>query len=271
MPVITITRGSLSASYKLTERLSKELNCRAVSREEIIEHGKKYGIDEFLFAARRIMETRPPHSWDPHAVQIHYYLTMFKASLLDFVVQGDMIYHGLQTHFLLTDVPRVFKIKVVAPMEYRIKTFMEESGTDDHIAREHIAFVDEMRISWAKFCFGENYDDPTFYDMILNMSNLNLDAMVQVVVQVVRRPEFQLNAQTKRAIRDAHLKAVVRAYLVRSPSTRELELIVDADSKTGSVSIKRAAPAPGADWRDEIEKTLANLDLVKHLEIFPPK
>lgn len=267
MPIITITRGSLSASDKLTDRLSKELNCRTISREQIIEHGKKYGIDEFMLAARKIMEAKPPHSWDPQAVQIHYYLSIFKASLLDYVVQGDMIYHGLQTHYLLTDIPRVFKIKVVAPLEYRVHSLMNESGTSENVAREHINFVDEMRVSWARFCFGENFDDPTFYDMILNMSNLNLDAMVQIVAQVVRRPEFQFNANIKKTIKDAHLRAVIKAYLVKSSATREMDLSIEADSESGQVNIKQKSPTPGADWQKKVEEALADLDMITTLDV----
>ncbi|MFH2036928.1 MAG: cytidylate kinase-like family protein [Candidatus Zixiibacteriota bacterium] len=268
MPVITITRGSLSASTKLTHRLAAELNCRSLSREDLIEYGKKYGIDEFLHSARKIMEAKPPNSWDPHAKQIQHYLTIAKAALLDFVVQGDIIYHGLQTHFILTDVPRVMKIKVVAPMDYRIKTLMEESEINENTAREHIKFVDEMRISWAKFLYGENFDDPTYYDMILNMSHLSLDAMAQIVTQMAHRPEFRLNAGTMKEIRDAHLRALVRAQLVRYPETREIEISVVADSVTGDVKVTcQDDSGKSTECKKRIEKALSEIELITTLKI----
>ncbi len=268
MPVITITRGSLSATYKLTKRLSQELNCRAISREEIIEHGKKYGIEEFLIAAKRIMETKPPHSWDPHAAQIHHYLDIFKAALMDFVVSGDVIYQGLQTHFLLTDVPKVFKTKVVAPMEYRVRTLMEEQSMSEAESREHINHIDEQRIRWAEFIYGRNFDDPTNYDMILNMSNLNLDAMVQIISNVVSRPEFRVDAGTMKLLRDARMKAVVKARLVSNSDTREMDVSVECDSETGKTKIRRNALTPiTGEWEKQIEKALEQVEGIGTLEI----
>lgn len=268
MPVITITQGSLRATHKLTNRLSKELNCRIISREDVIEHGKKYGIDEFLFSAKRIMETKPPHSWDPQATQIHQFLVIIKAALMDFVVEGDVIYHGLQTHFLLTDVPRVLRTKVVAPMEYRVKTLAEETDFSEAEAREHILHVDEQRVSWAKFLYGENFDDPTYYDIILNMSNLNLDAMVEIIARVTRRPEFRLDAGAMKSIRDAHLKALILAYLVRFARTRDMDLSIECDSESGHVKVRRNAPTPSSgDWQKDIEDALSGLEQIFSLEI----
>jgi hypothetical protein len=268
VPIITITRGSLSASAKLTDRLTKELHCREISREDLIEHGKQYGIDEFMNAARKIMESKPPASWDPHAAQIRHFLTIGKAALMDLVVQGDVVYHGLQTHFVLNDIPRVFKIKVVAPLEYRVRNLVRESEMSENAAREHILFVDEMRVSWAKFLYGENFDDPTHYDLILNMSHLNLDAMAQVIAYVVQRPEFRIDAGAMKAIRDAHLKALVMAYLVRSEDTRDMELTADCDSTKGLVKIHADSSAVSvSEWEKKIEAALSNLKLINKLEI----
>jgi len=268
VPVITITRGSLSASHKLTERLARELDCQAISREMIIEHGKAYGIEEFMMAAKDIMEKKPPHSWDPHADQIHHYLAIFKASLMDFVVAGNIIYHGLQLHFLLNDVPRVLRLKVVAPMEYRVRTLTEESSYSEAEAREHIENVDSQRISWAKFMYGTDFDEPTSYDMTLNMSNLNLDAMTEVVVQVVRRPEFRLDGGAMSRIKEAHLKARVVAHLIRSAATREMELRVECDAESGHVIIRRLAPTPvKGDWKKAIKEALADEKIISMLEV----
>jgi hypothetical protein len=268
VPVITITRGSLSASQKLTDRLSREIGCRSISREDIIEHGKRYGIEEFMRAAESIMEKNPPHSWDPHAAQIHNYLAIFKAALMDFVVGGDVIYHGLQTHFLLTDVPRILRLKVVAPMEYRVRVLMKEMNLTEPEAREHINHVDGQRIRWAKFLYGPEFDEPTSYDMTLNMCNLNLDAMVELVALVIRRPEFRIDGGAMKKLRDAHLKAFVIAHLVRSQDTREMEMSVDCDSDTGWVKVRRISMAPAkSEWKELIEKSLQGLSNISTIEI----
>jgi cytidylate kinase len=268
MPVITVTRGSLSATSKLAQKLSQELHCQVISREEIIEHARQYGIDEFLEAARRIMESKPPYSWDPHAAQIQCYLVIFKAALMDFVVSGDVVYHGHQGHFLLTEVPRVLKVRIDAPLEHRVKFLVEESGCTDAEARERIDHIDEQRIMWARFLYGVDYNLCTNYDMVLNRANLNLDAMVGMIANVVQRPEFRLDAGALKVVRDAHLKALVMAHLVRSPRTRELEFTVECDSDKGKVIVSGASEQGASDARrKDIEDSLTSLDAVSDLEI----
>jgi len=268
MPVITITRGSLSATYKLTQRLAKEIPCRAISREEIIEHGKKYGIDEFLMAAKGIMESRPPHSWDPHAAQIHNYLILFKASLMDFVAEGNIIYHGLQTHYLLADVPRILRVKAVAPFEYRVKILTSESNYTEAEAREHIRTVDAQRISWYRFLHGAEYDEMTNYDIILNMEKLNLDAMAEIIGYIVRKSDFRIDAGAMKLIHDAHMKSKIRAYLVRSPKTRDMDLSIACDCESGTVKVKSNVPMPGSeDWKGHIRNALMELDMIRSVEV----
>jgi cytidylate kinase len=268
MSVIAITRGSLIASQKLTDRLKGELDWQTITREEVIEHGRKYGIDEFLDVARKIMDTKPPNSWDPNAEQIHRYLTIFKAALLDYVVQGNIIYHGIQSHFLLADIPGVLRVKVGAPFEYRVKAMVMERGMSDHDARDYIIEVDGQRVNWARFLHGIDYNEATNYDMVLSMSNLNLDAMVDLIALVIRRPEFRLNAGVMKIIADAHFRARIMAYLIRSPKTRELDLALECDAEGRWIKIVRSgAGSGGSDWRDDIGAALSEIDNISSLEI----
>jgi len=267
MPIITITRGSLSATFKLSERLARELNCRTVTREEIIDHGRKYGIEEFLQAAKGIMESKPPHSWDPNTEQIQHYLAIYKAALMDFVVEGNVICHGLQTHYLLTDVPRVLRVKVVAPLEYRVRSIAEESEFSEAEARDYIQNVDSQRITWVKFLHGADFDDPTNYDLTLNMANLNLDAITVLIGLVVRRPEFRLDSSALKIIRDVHLKSVAAAYLIHSPQTRNMSFSIDCDSDNGHVKVTRIDPASDSDWQKTVKEVLSKVDLISTLKI----
>ncbi len=267
MSIIAITRGSLLASQKLTDRLASELNWQNVSREQVIEYGKKYGIDEFLAGAQKIMESKPPNSWDPNAQQIHHYLTIFKAALMDYIVQGNIVYHGIQSHFLLSDVPAVLRIKVVAPMDYRNELLAQERNISLSEARDYIIEMDAQRARWSKFLHGIDFDDPTNYDMVLCMSNLNLDAMVDVIKVLINRPEFRLYAANTKIIKDTHLRAQIGAYLTRSSLTRDLDLEIECDAARGLVKIKnKSAAVSGDGWKEDVKEILGIFDKISKLE-----
>ena len=128
MSVIAISRGSLFATKKLAEGLKSRLGYRIISREEVIEAASRYGINETGLGEKDIMESHPPGYWHERSDERMHYLTCFKTALLDFAVEGSIIYHGNLAHILLNEVPFVLRVRINAPLENRIKPLMEEKG-----------------------------------------------------------------------------------------------------------------------------------------------
>jgi cytidylate kinase len=268
VPLIAMTRGSLSTTFKLAENLSKELDCTIAPRETVIKHAEKYGISETGMGESGFMEKQPPQFWDRHAAVRRQYLIYMKASLMDFVVKGNVVYCGHLGQFLLSDVPKLLRVKVEASMNNRVAAVVKESGMTDAKAREYIADVDSKRRSWAKFLYGVDFNDPLNYDMILNLDRMSLDSMTMVIACAVERPEYRLEEQTMKTIRDVHLKSIVLAALARSSRTRGMELAVEADTETGHVKISGMAPVVGsATWESDIEEVVTKVEGVSSVEV----
>lgn len=268
MPIITITRGSLSTSFRLKGKLSELLNCRAVSREEVIKHAQKYGIEETGLADIGVLETQPPHFWDRHAAQRKHYLTIFKAALMDFVVDGNAIYHGHLGQFLLRDVPKILRVRADASVEFRVNLLMKESGRTEAEAREYINQIDSRRINWARFLYGVDFNNPANFDLILNMDKMSIETMADIVAHAAERPEFKLDEPSVKAIKDAHLKALVLAYLARSTRTRGMDLSVECDTEKGHVKIRGIAPALGTSiWEKDIKEVLSGVEGISSFDV----
>ena len=268
MSVITITRGSLSTSFKLKSELSELLNCRAVSREEVLKHAQKYGIEETGLADIAVLETQPPHFWDRHAAQRKHYLTIFKAALMDFVVEGNVIYHGHLGQFLLHDVPKLLRIRADASVEFRVKMLMKESGRTETEARDYINQIDSRRVNWARFLYGVDFNNPVNFDIVLNMDKMSIETMADIVARAAERPEFKVDESSAKITRDVHLKALVLAYLARSPRTRGMDLSVESDADKGYVKIKGVAPALGTSiWERDIKDVLSSIEGITKLDV----
>jgi hypothetical protein len=268
MAIITITRGSLRAARDITLKLSERLGYRAVLREEVIQHGEKYGLDEFRLAHLETMEKKPPAFWDRHSLQRHHYVTVFRAALMDFVVKDNIIYQGNLGQFCLSDVPCLLRIRVDADRESRIRRLMEDSDISRVEAEAQIADIDSRRVQWVRFLYGANFDDITHYDLILNMAKIRLETMVDTVSRLVTNPAFALNESNKQNLRNLHLKAAVQAYLVRSPRTRGMELDVQCDADKGEVNITGAVPMLGTEiWERDIKAVVSEVEGVKSVEV----
>ena len=268
MPLITITRGSLSASQKLAEELSKELDCIVVKREEIINHAKVYGMEETGLASIGFMEKERPHFWDRHAAERRLYLIFLKASLLDYMVKGNVIYVGHFGQFVLSDVPKLLRIRVDASIDFRIHALMKESNLPEDEAREHIQQIDSRRRDWAKFLYGADYDSSLNYDMVLNREHMSLESQAKAIAVVVKYPEWALDDESMRTIKNIHLASIVLAHLARSPRTRGMELAVDCDSQSGNTRIRGMSPMVGAQvWEQDIKDIAGEVEGVSAIEI----
>jgi cytidylate kinase len=268
MPLITITRGSLSATFRLTQKLSELLGCKPVSREEVLEHAEKYGIKETGIGVAGFMEKEPPHFWDRHSAERRHYLTIFKAALLDYMVEGNAVYNGHLGQFLLSDVPKLLRVRANASIQFRVNTLMKESGMTEIQAEQYVKEIDIKRRSWAKFLYGVEFDSNLNFDLILNMDKMSIDTMAGIIACATERPEFKQDTQSFKQLKDAHLRAVIFAHLVRSPRTRGMDLKIDCDSDSGKVIVTGAAPVYGTEiWHSDIKDVVSKVPRVSGIEI----
>jgi cytidylate kinase len=268
VPLITLTRGSLSASRAVAETLGRELGFSIVTREQIIEHARQYGVDETGLAEKDLMAKQPPQVWDRHAAQRRLYLILLRASLLDLIADGNAVYMGHMGQFVLSDVPKVLRIRVDSSLEYRVGALMKGSKLSENEARDYIETIDQRRRSWAKFLYGVDYDDPLHYDIILNLERLSLASAGEIVSCAVKRKEWQLDGESMQTIQDVRLAAVVLARLARSPRTRGMELAVDADSRSGDVKIRGMSTLVGArTWQDDIKEVVKGMKGINAVEV----
>ncbi|MCP4685567.1 MAG: cytidylate kinase-like family protein [bacterium] len=268
MAIITITRGSLRAARDITLMLSKELGYRAVMREEVIQHGEKYGLNEFHLAHLETMEKKPPTFWDRHGLQRHHYVTVFRAALMDFVVQDNVIYQGNLGQFCLAEVPQLLRIRVDADRESRILRIVEETGATRVEAEALIADIDNRRRAWVRFLYGADFGDITHYDLILNMAKIRPATMVDTVSRLVANPAFAVDPEAKKTLRNLHLKAVILAHLIRSPRTRGMELDVECDSGSGKVSMTGVVPMLGTEiWERDIKAVVSEVEGVSEVHV----
>jgi cytidylate kinase len=78
-------------------------------------------------------------------------------------------------------------VRLVAPLDDRIRRVRARDGVDETAARRHITEVDGRRAEFLEHYFGCDPQDPTLYDLVLNRSTLTDDALVDIVLAACRQ------------------------------------------------------------------------------------
>jgi cytidylate kinase len=231
MSIITISRGTFSGGMAIAECVAEHLGYQCISREVLIDAAQKYGVSP---EALNEAIVRPPSFLQRMGRHRDAYVAFFRATLCDWALRDNLVYHGHAGHFLLAGIRHVLHARVVAPMEFRIAGAMKRmSGTrEDAIA--YIGRIDGERARWTQALYGVSWEDPHYYDIVLNLMNMSLDTACEVIVQMIGRPEFTTTPESQEAMQALAIKSKILAALAADPRTADasVELLVDGDTVT---------------------------------------
>ncbi len=118
MSVITISRGTFSGGKMLAECLAARLGFRCIDRDVIVEKAAVYGVSQ---EDLRQALLKPPSLLDRFQHKKYLYLALIQAALAEGVRTGRVVYHGNAGHLLLKGEAGVLRIRIIAPLEFRMR------------------------------------------------------------------------------------------------------------------------------------------------------
>lgn len=234
MSVIAISRGTFSGGKKLAEALARRLDYRCIDRDAVVQRTSIRSVSPTeLFSA---LDLPPSSDLCTLNHRKYIYLALLKAAVADEAASGNAVYHGLVGHLLFPDDLPILGIRVIAPMEYRLQEAQQRMQLNHDQAAAHIAKVDEHRAKWTRYLYGVNWEDPSLYDLVLNLQNFNIDQACHWIGGMIKQGAFAFSARHQTIMKDFVLAAHVRAALAKDIMTTHLE--VEVESRAGLVTIK---------------------------------
>jgi cytidylate kinase len=233
MSVITISRGSFSGGKMLAACLAAKLGYRCIDRDVIVERAAAHGVSQDDI--RNALE-KPPGFLERFSHKRYKYLTLVQAALAEEVRTGRAIYHGLAGHLLLGGGRHILRVRIIAPMEFRIRTVHERLNYGRNEAIAYIQKMDEQRRRWVSFLYGVDWADPVLYDLVLNLEHMTIETACHIVSAAAQRRCFEFTPACRRALEELALASRVKAALAVTSSTEDLEVEVTADN--GVVAIE---------------------------------
>lgn len=233
MSVVTISRGTMSGGKMIAEQLAAELGFRCVDRDVVVEKAAASGIsqDELRDAL-----LKPPTFLERFQHKRYLYLTLIQAALAEEVKTGKVVYHGNAGHLLLKGGGPVFRVRIIAPMEFRIAMTEQRLKLDRDEAIAYIQKMDEHRRKWTQYLYGVDWTDPSLYDMVINLENITVSDAVDSIAHIVRKQAcFHFDDKCRSMMEDLALACRVKAKLALDEATRHLEF--DVTAREGRVAI----------------------------------
>ncbi len=237
MSIITIQRGTRSGGEALANCLGDQLRYPVLGREVLQEAAAQLGVPAEDVGDK--MEEKPGR-FGRGPLITKLYVAAVRAALVENALGGSLIYHGLAGGLLLRRLPGVLRVRLIAPLEFRVQSLIESHGMDDESAEAYIREVDEARAVWVRNVYGEDNTDSNLYDMVLNLESFSVHEACQVVHAAASRPEFEMTPERLKQLEDFHLECQVRLALLEDLGTQTLDL--DATVTDGLAVVTGEAP-----------------------------
>jgi cytidylate kinase len=259
MAIVAISRGSYTGGIAVAEKLAKELGHPCASREVVLDAAQDSGVDE-----RELQSTLedPPRFWEKKPGRIPAHLNLVRAALLRRAQAGDLVYHGYAGHLLLSGISHVLRVRIIAGSEMRIAALMDDYHMTRKEATAHLKKLDIQLIKWTRFLYGVEWQDPSLYDVVLNLDHLDVDGAAATLAHMTRLDAFQPTDASHKAFNDLSLSSFVWAELTKDQRTRKANIRVGADA--GAVFI--TGVAANARVVNAIQEVAAQVDGVTKVD-----
>jgi cytidylate kinase len=94
---------------------------------------------------------------------------------------GNAIIVGRGANFVLPK-EKTFRIRFVAPKEFRVQHFMKSRGMTEADAMKYVEKRDEDRAGYIRNYFKADASDPSHYDMVINTEMTGIEGAVKIVL-----------------------------------------------------------------------------------------
>jgi len=221
MAIITIQRGTKSGGEALAKCVAENLGYPLLGREVLQDAAADLGVPAADVGEK--MEESPGR-FGKRPLITKLYVAAVRAALAEHAKDGNLVYHGLAGGLLLRSLPGVLKVRLIAPLDYRVQALMDSHGMDEASAEAYIREVDQARHLWVKSVYGEDNTAPSIYDMVLNLGSFTIPEACEVLKVAAARPEFAMTPERMKQLSDFRMACQVRLALLEDLGTQTLEL-----------------------------------------------
>jgi cytidylate kinase len=259
MAIITISRGSFSGGKTLAECLARRLNYHCIDRDVVAQRASARGVSPGdLLAA---LDTPPTTALYTLNHRKYIYLVLIQAAIAAEMSSGNAVYHGLVGHRLFPEDFPALRLRVIAPLEFRIRAAQERMRSTRPEAIAYIEKMDDQRSKWTRYLYGVDWEDPSLYDFVVNLQRLTVEQACRLVEAMIKQGGFEFTPNHMTSMQDFVLATRVRAALACDPMTSNLEM--EVLSTRGDITIRGDL----CDQADEIQRVAAAVPTVRTVNL----
>lgn len=201
MAVITISRLHGSGGRKLGRVLARKLDFQYVEKLlfqkiaedlnvsektlESFEKSREYRISNIFsnVFSKDYIQRIVGH--DKTVVEDQEYQNSLKKLILEVAQEDNVVIVGRAAYFFLKEMEDCYHLRLIAPMDWRKKYAVKKLGMSKDRVQSILEKSDTNQMWFRRLICGENFDNPYFFHVSLNMKFITHEKAVELLVSLV--------------------------------------------------------------------------------------
>lgn len=179
MSVLTISREFGSGGREIGQGVASRLNYNYLDKEQILREMSSYGKQWETWA--KGLDEHAPSIWERFDWSFRGFGSLLKSIIIEHASRDNVVIMGRGGNVILADVPHVYRIRVVAPLESRLDRIMIRESVDYDTASWLIHKTDKDRRQFFKSMFHGDWNNPDDYDEVFDTGDTSVEEVVNSV------------------------------------------------------------------------------------------
>ncbi len=210
MPLITITHNFGVDGKTVAQKVAQKIGV------EVFDNQKLQSIIAKKTWAKSTaydFDQRAPGFWDRlRSQEPQLYLDTMEAAVYDIANQGDGVIIGHGSQMLLRDFDCAFHVRLACKFRLRVENLIALQDITSDEAEKLIARYDKNQRSFFTYAFQVDFDEPSLYDLILNLGKMNEETIAKLIVEAldsddIRSCSFDALSSMKRMSQERKIHA----------------------------------------------------------------
>ncbi|HKK91516.1 MAG TPA: cytidylate kinase family protein [Desulfobacteraceae bacterium] len=229
MPIIIISADVGEIEQTIAGKVADQLEYTLLNRQLINEIGTKHHIDPERL--NREMETTPSFFKKLSPSQWRHDLACIEHEVLDRLLAGNTVCHGLGAHLYVRGVSHAMKIRILSANSGETGDIAAgKGGNPDKSKKSRPAKLQERK-KWSMAAYGCDETELSRYDLVINLDQIDPDEAVKTITDAAGFRKFQVMTYSMKCLTDLALTARVNTVLLEVMSD------VKVEARDGSVVV----------------------------------
>ena len=214
MPIIIISSDSIQSAEQIAKATAEAVGYECLGREILTEIAAKNKAP-----VEKLEEAlgKPNSPWRRMRTKRRTQLLAYvEAEVLDRLMADNIVCWGLAAHLYVQGVSHALKVRLLPDNEQEARAIAEQRGVSAEKAAKLLQGEIRKQAQWSQAAFGQNETDPSMYDLVINLGQIDPDESVRTISGAVAYRKFQPMTYSIKSLSENAMAAKVKTRLLAS-------------------------------------------------------